>query len=133
LTKGGKRVMTKIFNLRSIKDRRRQLRHNMPEAEAILWSVLKNRQIKGYRFLRQYSFSFYIVDFYCPKLKIAIEIYGSSHLGIEIKSFDSLRQKEIESYGISFIRFKNEQVIKEPNTVLNTINKKIEEREKAIS
>lgn len=120
-------VMTNIFNMKMVKERRRQLRNNMPESEAILWSKLNKRQLDGYRFLRQYSIGSYITDFYCSKLKLAIELDGTSHDRKENVLFDITRQNEIESYGVTFLRIRNVTVRNELNNVLKTIRKKINE------
>jgi very-short-patch-repair endonuclease len=51
----------------------------MPLAEIILWSRSKGRQLGGYKFRRQYSVEYFMIDFYCPELKLAIEVDGDSH------------------------------------------------------
>jgi very-short-patch-repair endonuclease len=72
--------MTESFNKKEMQARRRILRKNMPAAEVIIWLKLKNRQMHGERFLRQYSVDQYVLDFYCPRLRLAIEVDGESHL-----------------------------------------------------
>jgi very-short-patch-repair endonuclease len=71
--------MTIAFNRKKDQEKRRSLRKNMPKSEVILWSKLKNRQMHGERFLRQYGVEEYMIDFYCPRLKLAIEVDGESH------------------------------------------------------
>jgi very-short-patch-repair endonuclease len=71
--------MTRIFNRASEKEKRRALRKNMTKAEVLLWIQLKNRKLLGQRVLRQYSVGPYVVDFYIPKLKLAIEVDGATH------------------------------------------------------
>jgi very-short-patch-repair endonuclease len=71
--------MTKVYNRIDEKIKRRMLRGNMPQAEIILWSKLKNKGFKGYKFRRQYSVGKFVIDFYCPRLKLAIEVDGKSH------------------------------------------------------
>ncbi len=71
--------MTSIFNRQQDKEKRRDLRRNMTKAEVLLWLQLKSRKMLGQRFLRQYGIDAYVVDFYCPKLKLAIEVDGESH------------------------------------------------------
>ena len=68
-------IMTRIYNRTSEKEKRRQLRNKMTPAEIILWSRLKNRQVNRYKFRRQYSVGSYVVDFYCPELKLVVEVY----------------------------------------------------------
>lgn len=97
--------MNKIFNIKPYQERRRQLRKNMTEAEVILWSKLRSRQVNNYRFRRQVGIGKYIVDFYCPELRLAIEIDGDLHF-LEQKTiyYDKKRQREIESLGVKFLR-----------------------------
>ncbi len=71
--------MTEIFNREAERGIRQSLRNTLPAAELMLWSKLKNRQICGRKFRRQFSVGPYVVDFYCPTLKLAIEIDGDSH------------------------------------------------------
>ena len=99
----------------------------MTKAEAILWLELKNKKILGQRFLRQYSVLSYIVDNYCPKVKLAVEIDGATHQRDEEIEYDKHRQQEIESLGITFLRFKNEEVYDDRYTVLEKIKMKVKE------
>ena len=71
--------MTKLYNRTCEKNKRKILRSNMPKAELILWSRLKNKRLNEYKFRRQYSVAQFVIDFYCPKLKLAIEVDGDSH------------------------------------------------------
>ena len=118
--------MTKIYNKRQNQGRRRQLRKNMPKSEIILWSKLKNRQIQGERFLRQYSVDQYVIDFFCPRLKLAIEVDGDSHALLSVEEKDKLRQEYIESFGIRFLRFSNVDVYKNLDNVCQVIFDNIE-------
>ncbi|MDP2668791.1 MAG: DUF559 domain-containing protein [bacterium] len=88
--------MTEIFNKKSESQKRKSLRRNMPESEVILWSQIKNKNIRGLRFRRQVSVGRFVVDFYCPELKLAIEIDGDSHFTIDAVSYDRERQDIIE-------------------------------------
>ena len=99
--------MTKVFNKTSLRERRKLLRHSMPDAEMIVWSRLHRRQMQGFKFRRQYSIGSYVVDFYCPELKLAIEIDGDSHFRSGADEYDKARQEEIEQYSIRFLRFMN--------------------------
>lgn len=83
----------------------------MPLAEQLLWIKIKNRQIKNYKFRRQHSISNFVLDFYCPEIKIAIELDGDSHFqSVSAKKLDYQRQAFIESLGIRIIRFTNKEV-----------------------
>jgi very-short-patch-repair endonuclease len=98
----------------------------MPKSEVILWSKLKNRQMHGERFLRQYGVDQYVLDFYCPRLKLAIEIDGDSHFMPGAEEQDKARQEYIESFGIQFLRFTNEDVYKNIDGVCQTLYNRIE-------
>jgi len=113
--------MTKIYNKASEKEKRRLLRKNMPKVEVIMWSKLKQKQLLGYRFRRQYSVGSYVIDFFCPELKLAIEIDGTSHFKDGAEYYDSNRQESIEQLGIKFLRFNNAEVYKNLNGVLEVI------------
>lgn len=121
--------MTKVFNRKTETKRRKSLRSNMPEAEIILWSKLKGKQIYGYKFRRQYSVGSYIIDFYCPKLKLAIEVDGTSHFQIGSKTKDNERQKYIETYGIHFLRYINTDIYENLEGVIEQIGETIQEIE----
>ena len=114
--------MTKLNNKKEFILLRRSLRNNAPKAEKILWQKLKSSRLNGYKFRRQHGFDKYIVDFYCPQLKLAIEIDGTSHFyEKEEQKKDQNRQKIIESMGINFLRFTNTDIYENLNDVLNSI------------
>ena len=113
--------MTKIFNRQDQKEKRRELRKNSTKAESILWDKLRDRRLLGYKFRRQYSVKHFVLDLYCPKFKLAIEVDGKSHDSEEAKKYDKLRQEYIETLGIRFIRIKNEDVISDIENVLESI------------
>ncbi|MGH2574956.1 MAG: endonuclease domain-containing protein [Ignavibacteria bacterium] len=119
--------MTRVFSKKSHKNRRRYLRKNMTKAEVKLWNYLRKKNILKQRFLRQFSIGNYVVDFYCPKLKLAIEIDGSTHLGNEQIKYDRQRQEEVESLGVVLIRFWNDDVYKSLEGVVRLIEEKIED------
>ncbi len=102
--------MTRIYNRKHYQVVRRNLRGNMTRAESLLWSRLRKKQVLGQRFLRQYGVGRYILDFYCPKYKLAIEIDGESHLFSDAPEYDCDRQQYIEAFGINFLRFRNSEV-----------------------
>ncbi|MFH1175414.1 MAG: endonuclease domain-containing protein [bacterium] len=114
--------MTKIYNLGSEKQKRKSLRNNMPKTEIILWSRLKNRQLKGYKFRRQYGIGKFVVDFYCPEIKLAIEIDGDEHFLSEKKiDYDKIRQEFLENFGVKFLRFQAVEIFKNLKGVLDVI------------
>lgn len=110
-----------IFNRTSKKLKRRTLRRTMPQAEIILWAYLKNKQLYGYKFRRQYSIGKYIVDFYCPQLRLAIEVDSPSHFTNKTKKYDLRRQKYIEKFGIRFLRVTNLDIYENIHGVIEEI------------
>ncbi len=122
--------MAIIYNRKKEQKKRRYLRKNMRKAEVLLWSKLKNKQILGERFLRQYSVDQYILDFYCPRLKLAIEVDGDSHYMPGAEDQDKARQEYIESFGIEFLRFTNEDVYTNIEGVCQTVYNAVDELRK---
>jgi very-short-patch-repair endonuclease len=102
--------MTQRYNKSTEKEKRRRLRQNQTKAEALLWQKLRDRQIEGLKFRRQYSVECFVLDFYCPALRLAIEIDGESHQSEEAAAYDRDRQAFIEALGIRFLRFTNQEV-----------------------
>ena len=117
--------MTLLFNKITEKEKRRKLRNNSTKAEKQLWAEIRSKKI-GFRFLRQYGVEKYVIDFYSPRLKLAIEVDGITHLTQEELEYDERRQSEIEQVGIQFIRFTNWEVLNDIGNVLSRINDKIE-------
>jgi very-short-patch-repair endonuclease len=97
----------------------RTLRKEMTLAEVLLWNALKRKQLLGYDFHRQKPIDAYVIDFFCPRLLLAIEIDGTSHEGRQKE--DGKRQKEIQRYGISFLRFSDNEVKQNLDGVLEYI------------
>lgn len=116
--------MTKHYNKKEMQQRRRQLRRNMTYCEKIVWIYLRKRQMKE-RFLRQYSVDNYVIDFYCPKLKLAVEIDGDVHKEKIQKEYDLERQSYLESFGITFVRIENEELLGNPNMAFEKIEREI--------
>ncbi len=113
--------MTELFNKSSQKIKRRVLRRVMTESEARFWLLLRNRKNCGFKFRRQVSIGRYVVDFYSPKLKLAIEIDGGYHKQKEISQYDKIRQEFIESLGIKVLRFSNKQVLENFDMIIDKI------------
>jgi very-short-patch-repair endonuclease len=117
----------KINYKKHLKNKSRELRNNSTLSEILLWNELKGRKMQGYQFMRQKPIDKYIVDFYCSKLKLIIEIDGTSHYGKEEK--DKSRQEELEQLGLSFLRVDDLDVKFRMEEVLTTIRKWIEEHQ----
>ena len=124
--------MTELFNRQPEKPTRQLLRNTLPSAELILWSKLKGRQVCGWKFRRQFSVGPYVVDFYCPALKLAIEIDGDSHFQPGEQEKDRRREEHIESFGVQFLRFRNNEVRENLRGVLEAVYRKVREMEEAV-
>ncbi|MBS4064492.1 MAG: DUF559 domain-containing protein [Chitinophagaceae bacterium] len=103
----------------------KDLRRNMTDAEKLLWNYLK-AGVLGVKFRGQHPIGIYIVDFYCHKLKLIIEVDGSIHNVKEVKEKDIIREKFLKEQGCVIERFSNERVFKELDTVLDEINSTVE-------
>ena len=114
-------IVIKIFNKKEFKKRRQVLLKNMTNVEIFLWSKLKGKQLNGLKFRRQCGINNYVVDFYCPELKLAIEIDGDVHGYDSQIVYDKQRQKGIESLGIKVLRYTNNEVVHNIDSVLHAI------------
>jgi very-short-patch-repair endonuclease len=114
-----------------LKEIARQLRNNSTLSEVLLWLELKGKKMNGYDFHRQKPIDNYIVDFFCHELMLAIEIDGISHTWEEVAVNDEIRQRQIESLGIRFLRFDDNDIKQNMSFVLNTIHDWIEEHKNA--
>ena len=97
----------------------RQLRKNMTDAERKLWSLLRRRQLLGYKFRRQQPLGPYIVDFVCLKNKLVIEVDGGQHA--EQQDDDACRTQWLEDKGFKVVRFWNHDVLMKPESILQAI------------
>jgi very-short-patch-repair endonuclease len=88
-------------------------------AESVLWSALRGQQLCGLPFRRQHPVDRFILDFYCPRKKLCIELDGSSHDGRGI--MDQARTEALETLNIRVIRFRNEEVLEDLPSVLQRI------------
>ena len=122
--------MKKIYNSQHNKELRSYLRHNPTKNEEKLWEYLRNRKFHGYKFHRQYGIYRYIVDFYCPSLKLVIEVDGNQHYTKDGLEYDRIRDKYIESLGLDILRFRNEEVLENTEEVLSILLSFLKERRK---
>ncbi|MCK4695952.1 MAG: DUF559 domain-containing protein [Candidatus Cloacimonetes bacterium] len=115
----------RIYNKAELKERRRLLRRNQTPAEKKLWNYLRNKQFLNLKFYRQYSIDYYIADFYCPNIKLVIELDGSQHFTNYKKDYDKVRTEIFKSLSITVIRFRNVEIMNNIEKVLGEIKKKI--------
>jgi len=97
----------------------------MPVPEVLIWQKLRDRQINGLKFRRQYSVGNFILDFYCPELRLAVEIDGESHYLAGSRSADRSRDNFIKSNNIEILRFTNKEITDNLNGVLEIIMRHI--------
>ncbi len=107
----------------------RKLRQRMTFSEVKLWNALKNGGMMDYDFDRQRPISNYIVDFYCKDLLLAIEVDGITHSEEAVAFNDAVRQKELEAFGITFLRFDAVLVVNKVEAAVREIAGWIEEYE----
>jgi len=93
----------------------------MANAERLLWSRLRRKQLKGYQFYRQRIIGNYIVDFYCPKSNLVIELDGGQHYTDEGIEKDKIRDEYMKSQGLKILRFSDREVFKNLNGVIEKI------------
>jgi very-short-patch-repair endonuclease len=117
--------VTEFFNSPTEKQRRRELRANMPASELLQWSRLKGKQLENCKFRRQFSVGQFVIDFYSPEIKLAIEIDGDSHFEPGAEENDKIRQAFLESAGIRVIHFQNNDIWQDMDWVLEELAREI--------
>ncbi len=112
---------------KKLTEKARENRKNSTIAEKKIWyGVLRNKEFENYKFIRQKPLDNFIVDFYCSKLLLAIEIDGDSHA--EQVEYDALRTEKLNSYGIEVVRYTNFEVINDIGGVFDDLKKRVERR-----
>ena len=119
--------MTLHFNRRSEREKRKGLRSNASDAEQRLWRQLRAKQL-GTKFRRQYSVDAYVLDFYAPQWKLAIEVDGDSHFTGEAMQYDEERTAYMKQFGIEVVRFTNLEILENIEGVLETIEGAVKRR-----
>jgi len=99
----------------------RDLRKVQTKAEAKLWQTLRNGKVCNLKFRRQHAFDDYILDFYCHKMKLAIEVDGEVYNEPEVAAYDTIRTTNLNEQGITVLRFTNEEVEKNLKQVIKKI------------
>ena len=99
-----------------------ELRLAQTAAEAKLWSLLRNKQLRGFKFRLQHQFGNYIADFYCHEAQLVVECDGSVHDGNEQWRHDQQRDEYMISNGVHVLRFTNKEILSNTEKVLETIS-----------
>ena len=107
---------------KKLKPLARNLRTNMTDAEQLIWSKVRRKQIHDLQFYRQKNIGAYIVDLYCPKGKLIIEIDGGQHYETEGMKKDLERDKYLQEFGLTVLRFSDIDVLKNIDGVLERIH-----------
>jgi very-short-patch-repair endonuclease len=107
-------------------DNCRKLRKDQTDAERKLWSILRNRQLSGVKFRRQFPIGRYILDFYSPEYKLGIEADGGQHYEDKGKSKDVLRTRELTRHGVKIVRFSDSDILNDIDGVYEIIQGVIE-------
>jgi very-short-patch-repair endonuclease len=111
--------MTTLKNKRSLQPLRRTLRHHQTDAEKRFWLYVRNKQFYGLKFYRQYSVGQYILDFYCPAKRIAIELDGGQHKDQDKK--DTERTEFLQQFDVTVLRFWNHEILTNTDGVLSRL------------
>ncbi len=112
--------MSQIFNLHEQTTLRKKLRNNVTKGELVLWKHLKGSQLE-FKFRRQCGIGKYVVDFYCPEIRLVIEIDGLSHNSEASYDQDKIRQDYLEKLGLLVKRYPSQDIFYKINEVLEDI------------
>ena len=107
----------------------RRMRHEPSDAEKCMWRILRDRRLSGFKFRRQYPVAGYIVDFFCARCRVGIELDGGQHDEDAQRTYDERRTPTLESLGIEVLRFWDCDVMKETEAVTETIYRAMMERQ----
>jgi very-short-patch-repair endonuclease len=106
-----------------LKELARELRKKQTSAEALLWELIRNRQLLGVKFRRQHQFGDYVADFYCHEALLVVECDGPVHQPNEPWHHDQNRDAYMIAQGLRVLRFPNERILNDTETVLDEIAK----------
>jgi len=112
---------TELLRKRLHRDRARELRKRSTPAEEALWKILRNRRLSRFKFRRQHPWGPYILDFYCPQARVAIELDGDYHTDPDQVELDEDRLAELTVHDIRVVRFWNSKVLDDPEGVLDEL------------
>lgn len=106
---------------KTLKDFSRKLRTNMTDAERLLWSKIRGKQLKGFQFYRQKPIGNYIVDFYCPKANLVIELDGGQHYSTTGNQKDDIRDACLGQLNIKVLRFSDRDIFENLTSILEGV------------
>ena len=117
-----------LYNDPSRKPDRRRLRKDATDAERKLWRILSNRQMAGLKFFRQYSIGPYILDFYCPEQRLAVEVDGGQHANTHGQQCDARRDRYLRDLNVRVIRLWNNDVLRNIEAIGQKIGEEVSRR-----
>jgi very-short-patch-repair endonuclease len=120
--------METIHNKKHLKTFRRELRNNLTPAEATMWKALQQKKLEGRKFRRQHSVGKYVLDFYCPTERLAVELDGAEHFTVHGSLHDEERDDYLKSLNIRVVRFENKEVYNNLEMVLEEIKSYFREK-----
>src|SRR5450432_3926371 len=115
-------------NSRRLLNFARQMRSSSTDAEAKLWSILRSRSLAGFKFRRQHPICGSILDFYCGRRKLAVELDGGQHHDSDNAEYDSLRMQKLNEFGIQVLRFSDRDLLKDPQIVAEEIFRQLDDK-----
>jgi very-short-patch-repair endonuclease len=101
--------------------RRRRMRREPTDAETALWKLLRARSLVGFKFRRQYPAGPFILDFFCPARRLAIELDGGQHYDPGTQAYDQRRTQVLSTQRIRVLRFPNDAIFREPDSLVAAI------------
>jgi very-short-patch-repair endonuclease len=107
-----------LHNRKELKETRKMLRHNLTPAEAVLWRAIQQGKLDGRKFRRQHSVGRYVLDFYCPGERLAIELDGAGHYTASGVEHDAERTDYLQGLKITVLRFENKRVLEQLDLVV---------------
>ena len=118
-----KKMNNQVHNLKALETNRKALRNNMTPAEKALWRMIQRSQLDGRKFRRQHSVGGFVLDFYCPSERLAIELDGADHYTVNGIENDEERTAYLSSLKIRVLRFENKLVFEQAERVLEEIRR----------
>ncbi|MEW6050801.1 MAG: DUF559 domain-containing protein [Candidatus Zixiibacteriota bacterium] len=115
------RVRSKSIRNLHLTKRARSLRRHQTPAESALWRQLRDRRLSGYKFRRQYPAGSFVLDFYCSKARLAIELDGSGHTKNGQPDYDKSRTSTLAGHGIEVVRVWNDELQQNPQGVVTML------------
>ena len=106
-----------------------ELRKRQTDAEKKPWVILRNRQLAGAKFRRQFSIGSYILDFYAPEFRLCIEADGGQHYEDKGKQGDKVREKELSKLGVEILRFNDNEILNNIEGVFEIIQKNLRRKD----